>query len=432
MAASDKVTEQILFNDIMPLPFRVLTLVLIGIGLWLLLNIGCYRYQVNMLQLLNLSYSSNNYTQLDHGNVRATGEYASTITPDFQDNLLLIKGIWQNFRNIFAITSLSWTIFKFVQWRYVDDLDVDSSISFMKLVYYLIPLVAIIYLGYILFIGISTPSFGQYRMYTTIKRVLIGGINSKTMRSNDILISDTLMSYSKVINDFGLFVWIYYINDKYNPSVEMIILTIPTFIRIKQCWYEFRLTNQKQHLFNLLKYVSGLLPLIINYLIKITIIAQPANLINKLHHLNNWWVFFSFFNSSYSLFWDIKMDWGFHFFDKFFNTSNKFLISRPKNKLVFGKELFYCIIILIDFCLRFIWILKLFIMKEEESKGKLTYINTFSTFLFGYDAYSLGYFLIELFEILRRWMWCFIKLENDWIKLQTSTTQIEMIDIKTS
>lgn len=430
---NNDVTEQILFNDVLPLPFRVLVLILIGTALWLLLNIICYRYQINILQLLNLSYSNNSYTLLDHGNINPTGEFASSTSASLQDNPLLMTGIWQNFKVLFWISSLSWSVFKFIQWKYIDSSGTDSSNDFMKLIYYLVPLISILYGLFVLFIQSTKPSsFGQYRMYTTIKRILLGGINSKTMRSNDILISDSLMSYSKVINDFGLFIWIYYINDKYNPTVELIILAIPTFIRLKQCWYEFRLTQQKQHLFNLCKYFSGLLPLLVNYVIKLTILSQPANLIDKLHHLNRWWTIFSLINSSYSFFWDIKMDWGFHFFDKLFKRSSKFLVTRPRNKLVYGNELIYYIVILIDFLLRFLWILKFFIISEEESKGQLTYLNIFSTFLFGYDAYSFGYFLIELFEILRRWMWCFIKLENDWIKIQPTSNQIDMIDIKTN
>ena len=50
----------------------------------------------------------------------------------------------------------------------------------------------------------------------------------------------------------------------------------------------------------------------------------------------------------------------------------------------------YYIAIIIDFILRYIWILKLFIINEELKKRKL---NSFIFFniLFGYDAYSLGY-----------------------------------------
>ena len=90
------------------------------------------------------------------------------------------------------------------------------------------------------------------------------------MRTNDILISDSLVSYSRVINDLGLVIWNYWFDSNigYNYKFESMILSIPTCIRIKQCWYEYKLTGKTQHLFNLIKYSTGLGPLLINVLLK--------------------------------------------------------------------------------------------------------------------------------------------------------------------
>ena len=123
---------------------------------------------------------------------------------------------------------------------------------------------------YKLFFKNSYSSPGQIRIFTTIKRIIRGNINSQTMRTNDILISDSLVSYSRVINDLGLVIWNYWFDSNigYNYKFESMILSIPTWIRIKQCWYEYKLTGKTQHLFNLIKYSTGLGPLLINVLLK--------------------------------------------------------------------------------------------------------------------------------------------------------------------
>ncbi|KAF6062922.1 EXS family protein [Candida albicans] len=84
------------------------------------------------------------------------------------------------------------------------------------------------------------------------------------------------------------------------------------------------------------------------------------------------------------------MDWHLELFDGLFSKQ----LALPRS--------IYYIAIIIDFILRYIWILKLFIINEELKKEKIKFIYIFSTFLF---------------EIFRRWIWCFIKLESDWVEL---------------
>ena len=287
---------------------------------------------------------------------------------------------------------------------------------------------------YKLFFKNSYSSPGQIRIFTTIKRIIRGNINSQTMRTNDILISDSLVSYSRVINDLGLVIWNYWFDSNigYNYKFESMILSIPTWIRIKQCWYEYKLTGKIQHLFNLIKYSTGLGPLLINVLLKRMLLnateqeKTSGELLLKLNHLNNWLYFALAVNSTYSFIWDIKMDWHLELFDGLFlvvsgkktshSVVSNYRFQILRKQLALPRPIYY-IAIIIDFILRYIWILKLFIINEELKKEKIKFIYIFSTFLFGYDAYSLGYALIETLEIFRRWIWCFIKLESDWVEL---------------
>lgn len=407
-------TKAILFNDLIPLPFRILGLIQLGVTLWFVLNFVLSTVSsLNLLQLLNLSYNTHKYTLLDGPLPLSNGEYATSIPADRHENSRLIIGIWSSLKAVTIVNVLSWVAFKTVQY-YLND---------WKIIYYSIPIALFAYVFNRLFYA-NSQSPGQVRVWTTMKRILRGGINSQSMRSNDILISDSLVSFAKVINDFGLFVWNYYIDDTtaYNYKLEFAILCIPTCIRIKQCWFEYRTTRQVQHLLNLVKYSTGIGPLVVNVLIKSTLMnasddaKQSGQLMIDLTSLNKWWYVLLALNSTYSFIWDIKMDWHLQLFNKLFNPKSQFRILRIHKAY---PNIIYFSAMVIDFLLRFIWVLKLFIINEQLAQSsEIKFIHVMSTFLFGYDAYSFGYVVIETLEIFRRWIWCFIKLESDWVKLR--------------
>lgn len=39
---------------------------------------------------------------------------------------------------------------------------------------------------------------------------------------------------------------------------------------------------------------------------------------------------------------------------------------------------------------------------------------------------EMGNFMLEIFEIFRRWVWVFIKVETEYVKIVTSEEYIEM------
>ncbi|RLV92673.1 Protein ERD1 [Spathaspora sp. JA1] len=416
--------DTFLFDDLIPLPFRILFTVQLGITFWYLLVSICHYFTpLNILQLINLSYSNHNYTELSTIGSDTSGEFATTIPADKEETTRLIRGIYHDLRAISVVNIICWIIVR-----------TTHGYEWLKILGYILPGVAFGYLFYRVFYK-STPTMGQIRMFTTLKRILTGNINSISMRTNDILISDSFVSYAKVLNDFGLFIWTYYYSStkSYDYQLEFLILAIPSLIRIKQCYHEIKITGQKQHIFNLLKYSTNFGPLIVNALIKQTLIYSrdipQEQLLTKLNKLNQYWYIFSSLNSTYSFIWDVKMDWHFGLFDFLFNLRNPYYKFQPlRRNLAFQYKFIYYLVILVDFLLRFIWILKIFIIKEELT-GKITYLHIFSTFLFGYDAYSFGYTVVELLEIYRRWIWCFIKLESDWCKLE-KVEPIELSQIK--
>lgn len=421
------------FVGLVPLPYRILLTLQIGLAFWYILVSYFYRSKyINILQLLNLSYSSHNYSTLDtidHASTAVSGEFHTTIPADIKENGQLLAGIRSTIKQTLIPNVISFIFIKFVQLNFVIDNDEPHVIA--MLIFNIVPLVTILYTLVKLF-GYSNSfnAYGQYRTYTTVKRILLGGINSATMRTNDILISDSLTSYSKILNDFVLFVWMssYSSIKPYSIKLEFFILIIPGLIRMKQCWFEYKLTNQRQHFFNLLKYSSGLYPLFIALLIKTNLQYINPNaekddldqlqIIQHLRKLNFFWYVASIVNSTYSFIWDIRMDWGFQLFEPVFNFNKNinFHVLRPSSLLVFKNLYVYYAVILIDFVLRYLWIFKLFIVREPIEK--FSKFNHLGQFLFGNDIFSFGYFTVEFLEIFRRWLWCFFKLESDWIKLQ--------------
>lgn len=428
MAEEDE--HKIVFNDILPLLFRVVLLIQLGIFLWHRLVWICYKlYNMNVMALLNLAYSPHKYAADDHCVDGALGEFPTTSAADFAENQILLRGIYGTLSASFPVNVTAiiiyWTLLAFGN---------DSSLPIHVARSY-IPLLLLAYTLYKTFGPGST--MGQTRMYTTLKRVLKGNINSSTMRTNDILISDSLTSYAKVVNDLGSYLWVSLLpgNAPYNIYIEALVLSLPGLMRIKQCWFESKLTGQKQHLFNMIKYCSQLGPIFINLLIKIQMnqLTDDATASARLNSLNFWWYILSFFSSTYCFIWDIRMDWGFGLFEPMFTQLyGNFSPLRPPRSLVYKNYLGYYSLILIDFVLRFIWVLKIYVIKEKEVE--LGVRHRVGSFLFGYDCYSFGFVVLEVLEIVRRWFWCLLKLESDLVKLQARddiTHAIPLASIKT-
>lgn len=425
------------FAGLLPPPYKILLTLQLGLALWYILVSYFYRSKfINVLQLLNLSYTAHSYSSLDsidHNAAAHLGEFHTTLPVDIKENGQLLAGIRTTIKQTLIPNVVSFTFIKFLQLTFISK---ENTHFVAMLIYKIVPLLTIAYnliklFGY----DSSFHSYGQQRMYTSVKRIMVGGINSATMRTNDILLSDSLTSFSKILNDLALFIWTTFAAKSYSVTLEFFVLIIPGLIRKKQCWYEYKSTNQRQHFFNMLKYNTGIYPLLIALIIKINlqhadaakddeILQLPIS--EHVRTLNFFWYLASFVNSTYSFIWDVRMDWGFQLFEPLFNRNARFQILRPSSTLVFKNFYIYYAVILIDFVLRYIWVFKIFVIKDSiENFNKFNHLGQF---LFGNDIFSFGYFILELLEILRRWMWCFFKLESDWVKLQ-QTDSIELDNI---
>lgn len=402
------------FNDAVPISFRIVLLLDLGIFFWYGLVWVCYNvYRINILALFSLSYSPHKYNHAE-SSTKSTGELATDAYADLEENLLLLKGIDTTLKLTFATNFIGlvtyWTTAMFAK---SDSYARKITGSYNPMIFLAISLYRTFGNG---------SSMGQTRIFTSMRRILAGGINSTSMRTNDILISDSLTSYSKVLNDLCMFLWVSLLpSDKsYNPYIELLVLAFPALIRINQCRFEYNLTSDINHFYNLIKYSFQLGPLLVNLMIKLNMakLADADNDVsNSLGTLNFWWYIISFVSSTYSFLWDIRMDWGFGMFDPLFRLkSDHFEPLRARSQMVYSNTLAYYAAVAIDFILRFVWVFKIFVMKETEIE--LGIRHRVGNFLFGYDFLSFGFVVLEILEIFRRWVWCFFKLESDWVKLQ--------------
>jgi hypothetical protein len=162
-----------------------------------------------------------------------------------------------------------------------------------------------------------------------------------------------------------------------------------------------------QHLLNAIKYSTAFLPTISMILFKCGVLKTQSL-----------WYFTTFINSSYSFYWDITNDWNFGFFTKFLTSRSNIKLFR--SRMVYSKAV-YTIAILIDLQLRYLWLYKLFYVTNATHEA--TAITSFFIMLF---TTEMGNFILEILEIFRRWVWVFIKVETEYVKMASSDQALEL------
>lgn len=404
------------FAAVLPLPFKALALVALGVYLWhVVARVNYRRANINTLQLLALSYSKHSYAHLD-GHLPSDGAHATTTAPDFKENRQLVAGIWHTFTRVALLTAGGWVLYHLLRWGVAAVAPTQGAILVEA-----IPIATILAVLAALFAPTRQPLPGSYRAFTTLKRVGRGAINSATMRTNDILLADLLVSYARVLNDFSLYggslLWPTMSATAWpRVALEALTLALPTLLRMRQCWHEFSVTAQRQHLANMAKYATALGPVAVTVMVRRTLaqmslLPQDASgqsaLIAHLALLNRWWYAWALVNAAYSVFWDIRMDWGLAR-----GGGGVEGVLRPRDTLI-GPPAKYFAIIACEVVLRFLWVLKFWAAGEHDTRWP----SRLGLFLYGGDASQLGYTVVQVLEIVRRWLWCFLKLEADWLKM---------------
>lgn len=375
------------FDFYLPLPYRVVILINAGILFWHLNLLTCRNFKIGVLNVLKVSPQELTLSRL----IDRSRKCLVNIT---LSNICNYSIYYFFASNGFELTLIDW-----------------------------LPLFGILTTFFILLHDKS--SFESQRLLQTMKRVIKGDIDI-SMRNNDILLTDTFTSYNKVLVDFLVYVSALVLGMSTLPSganlskelskthlqlynIDLLLANFPSLLRFRQCLKEYNQSGRQniRHLLNAIKYSTTFLP-------TISMILFKAGYLKT----RNLWVFFTFINSSYSLYWDITNDWNFGFFLKF--LSDKPNVKLLRNKLLYSKEA-YVLAIIIDFQLRFIWVYGL-VFVDPSSPSPSTAAKFFTTMF----ATEMGTFVLECLEIFRRWVWVFLKIETEYVIMSSVSDFIEL------
>ncbi|KAF2725682.1 ER retention protein [Polychaeton citri CBS 116435] len=345
------------FNEHLPQPFRFAVLVTLGIWLWSRNVQVLHRHSIDTAQLIRYPH------RLDHHS-------------SFHLALFLT-----------APLAVSWLAYQWTSWT----------------------IVPILYLVFLLatFVWPSTPSHsGRNRFVKTLVRISYGGFAfTEDGKFGDLLLSDALTSYAKPLGDFGVMICTAITRGEYvsgKPDkfcgrgfVMPLCLAWPFVIRFSQCLREHSRLRKEQpggwissHTLNAAKYATAFPPIILSS-------------VDPKEALHDWfftlWIIASIVNASYSFYWDIARDWDLTLFAGEQARSSQYPFGL-RDTLVFQPATKYYIAIVVDVTLRFAWSIKLYPALQP------------------FAGMQLGIFCLELCEILRRWMWIFLRVEAEHLR----------------
>lgn len=285
---------------------------------------------------------------------------------------------------------------------------------------------------FLLFIFFITPlprmlsHTGRLRFLSTLRRVSVGGIaETQDGKFGDILLADVLTSYAKVLGDLFVSACMFFSRGVSStekpdrgcggPYIVPLIISIPSLIRLRQCLIEYGRVRASpksanlgwggQHLANALKYSSAFPVIILSALLRGYSDDATTRTIMGLSEtsLFRLWLGFVFLNSFYSFYWDVAKDWDLTLFASSSSSSahNPEHQQHPwglrRHTHLHTKEMYYGAIA-VDLLLRCTWSLKL------------------SPHLDHFNDLEGGVFVMELLEVVRRWMWIFLRVETEWVR----------------
>ncbi|KAH9860449.1 hypothetical protein J1614_011780 [Plenodomus biglobosus] len=262
---------------------------------------------------------------------------------------------------------------------------------------------------------------GRSRTLTTLKRISIGGIaEAQDGKFGDILLADALTSYAKVLGDLFISLCMFFSPSQTSTGPPNrncggafwvpFIISLPSLIRLRQCvteYYRVQAANKRtgsidrstgwggQHLANALKYSTAFPVIILSALQRS---PDPSVFGLSETTLFRMWLVAVLINSGYSFYWDVAKDWDLSLFSSPRERDNpEYPWGLRRHRWFHAKEFYYAAIVL-DALLRCTWSLKL------------------SVHLDHFNDLEGGIFTMEVLEVLRRWVWIFFRVECEWVR----------------
>ncbi|TFK23964.1 EXS-domain-containing protein [Coprinopsis marcescibilis] len=441
-----------------PLPYRVLCLVGVGLLAWATNLHGLHRMEIDVVAALDLrteGYAprlplSNRRRPsfIGHRGLNAPARsHTYMATPHFYRALYRVCAVY------FAFCFISWVLYRLAS---QNDPDLADKYGYIPAFTALI-MVLLLLSPFDVFFKHERDKFHQ-----SVRRCFLSSSNTPVLFS-DVILADIGTSFAKVLGDVWLSLCMLIPgNSMLHPPPQLglarwvipTLMSLPYLARFRQCVIEYNLPSNESNrpLFNAIKYatafpviyLSAAQGLVTAEVVKQRGLAAANEPWQGQHYIFRLWLLAVFVNSLYSFWWDVSNDWGLDLLrsDMSLPQETRFpmrhtrphphpstplitedmVASAPEPPLELSSRLseapayiprsypyglrpvllfplvLYPILIIINLMLRMSWTTKLATHLHASRDGSMTIL------------------LLEISEILRRWLWVFIRVEWEVVK----------------
>ncbi|KAF9529216.1 EXS family-domain-containing protein [Crepidotus variabilis] len=437
--------EEVFKNLSFPLPYRVLFLIGLGIFGWAANLHGLDILGVDAVGAMDL---------------RADAQTSKSVMPVHHANVfnhtkavVLYRAAYRLCWSYAAYIFTSWIVFRLI--THGDRSLVDQ--------YGFIPGVTALAAVYLIFCPHDILFKAERDKFTAaIKRCLFPGTGP--IYFSDVILADIATSFAKVFGDIWQSLWMVKpgnsilkppVHDNWLRWVMPTMMSIPFLIRFRQCMVEYTspANESRKPLYNALKYATSFPVIFLSAaqrLVVADLVKERGNGVvgepwHGEHPLFRMWLMAGIVNSLYSFWWDVTNDWGMDLF-RFGPSQNHdrlppkplilarlhsgsstplldhrdSLASPPAEHQQLGyiptkhnhrqschglravlhyPRAIYPVLIFLNLLLRMTWSVKLSTHVQSPRDG------------------SFAFFWLEIAELVRRWLWVFLRVEWEVVKM---------------
>ncbi|KAI0743466.1 EXS-domain-containing protein [Daedaleopsis nitida] len=449
--------DELQFSAAFPLPFRVLCLVGLGILGWATNLHGLHLWGIDAGGVLDLSiYDGYRLTSPLPTDRRTGSNSAGRKHVTAQHAAQTYRPVYRLFCAYAGWMFAAWVVYRIATRGDVGGVD---SFKFVPAIAALCALTALVCPFNVLY------KHERDRFIASVRRCLFP--SPHRVYFADVVFADIFTSFAKVLGDVWLSVYMLLpsgsllaqpAQDGLTRWILPTIMSIPYAVRFRQCLVEYNSPNNgsRRPLYNALKYASSF-PVIFLSAAQRIVVSDAMALKDETANKETWhgaqyifrlWLLAAAFNSLYTFWWDVTNDWGLDLLvpqqasgtsrtsslpprplllprlhsrsallkypastsesslpDEISDDPTHMLAHPPERPRPWGLRptlLFplavYPFVIVVDLILRLTWSAKL------------------SSHLHSYAEGDLVIFWIELAEVVRRWMWVFLRVEWETVK----------------
>ncbi|KAK0212818.1 EXS-domain-containing protein [Desarmillaria ectypa] len=430
----ERLDDEINWAVSFPLPFRVMVLVGLGILGWATNLHGLKIFGVDAVSTMELRVDPSQQPI----SLRIAGIHLRTPSP-------IYGPVYRLALAYFSWCFTSWALFHYLTYGNVVLTDVFAYIPGVSTLIILFFLVCPFNIFY---------KRERDKFLLSIRRCVSSSMDSPVYFA-DVVFADVFTSFAKVLGDVWLCMRMLapgnsvLVPPKEEGCLRWVmpaIMSLPYLVRFRQCIIEYSSPTNNSHrpLYNAVKYATSFPVIFLSAAQRIVVTELRQEKGDEVmqvawhgeHPLFRLWLLFAVINSLYSFWWDITNDWG---LDLLKPKAMGDAHSRrcPSRRLVLpnahsGRPLMapdirspaepqlqhspsqpypyglrqtilyplpvYPLLIFLNLVLRLTWSIKLSSHLHSKSDGSITI------------------FCLEIAEIIRRWMWVFVRVEWETIK----------------